>query len=198
MLSLGEYVKLKDMSEDVLFGQAIEALRQGDKHQAREILTRLIRAEPENATYWVWLSAAVESEKERRYCLEKAYQIDPQNAAAQRGLLLLGVRTSTEDIRPFPLRRSPAWEKRLLEALAAESERTPAGGRPMRRLLGWLALLLLLCGLSVGGFFLSRPANLTFLPTRTPGPSPTYTLTPTFVNATGLPATPTFSGPPPL
>lgn len=197
MLSLGEYAKLKDMSDDVLFGQAIEALRQGNKSQAREILTRLIRAEPENATYWVWLSAAVESEKERRYCLEKAYQIDPQNAAAQRGLLLLGVRTSTEEIRPFPLRRPRAWEKRLLETVAAESESKPTG-RPMRRLLGWVALLLLLCGLSVSGFFLSRPADLPFFPTRTPGPSPTYTLTPTFVNATGLPVTPTLSGPPPL
>lgn len=185
------------MSEETLLQQAIDALQMGKKREAREILTRLIRADQENAVYWVWLSAAVESDKERRYCLETAYRLDPQNAAAQRGLALLGIQVS-EEISPFPVNRPRAWEKRLLATPEEEEQEKAAAGRPVRRLVGWVALVLLLIGLSIGGFFLSRPQRMTTLPTRTPGPSPTYTLTPTFINATAIPATPTFSGPPPL
>lgn len=186
------------MSEDVLFQQAIAALGQGDKAQAREILSRLVRSEPENATYWVWLSAAVESERERRYCLERALQLDPQNAAARRGLILLGAQP-VEEVPPFPLQRRRPWEERLLREGRAEEEKRPETARLGRRLFLWLGVLLLLCGLAISGFFLSRPAVL--IPptrTRTPGPSPTYTLTPTFVNATAIPSTPTLAGPPPL
>ncbi len=186
------------MSEETLLQQAIDALQMGKKGEAREILTRLIRADQENALYWVWLSAAVESEKERRYCLEKAYQIDPQNAAARRGLMLLGIQVAEEEVSPFSVNRPRAWEKRLLAILEEEEQEKAAAARPVRRLVGWVALVLLLIGLSIGGFFLSRPQRTITFPTRTPGPSPTYTLTPTFVNATAIPATPTLAGPPPL
>ncbi len=183
------------MSEETLLEQAIQALRQGQKSQAREILNRLIQADPNNALYWVWLSAAVESEKERRHCLERAYEIDPQNVAAQHGLFLLGVRPATQEIVPFPIRRPAIWEKRLQ---AAEEAQKRAERRPLNRLLLWSALAIFLFALFTGGFLLSRPTRLATAPTRTPGPSPTFTFTPTFINATSIPSTPTPAGPPPL
>jgi tetratricopeptide (TPR) repeat protein len=183
------------MSEGTLLEQAIEALRQGQKSQAREILTRLIQAEPDNALYWVWLSAAVESEKERRYCLERAFEIDPQNIAAQHGLFLFGARPVTQDVPPFPIPRPSLWERRLQASEKAEKR---AERRPLRRIFLWGALVVLLIALSAGGFLLARPNRVAMAPTATPGPSPTFTFTPTFINATGIPPTPTPAGPPPL
>jgi hypothetical protein len=46
---------------DSMLQDAIEALRQDDKARARDILTRLIKANQNNATYWIWMSAAVDT-----------------------------------------------------------------------------------------------------------------------------------------
>ncbi|MBZ5696509.1 MAG: hypothetical protein LAN36_14265 [Acidobacteriia bacterium] len=48
---------------DRMFEDAIEALRQGDRPRAKEILTNLIQADQNNAKYWVWMSGAVETTK---------------------------------------------------------------------------------------------------------------------------------------
>ncbi len=76
------------MTENQRFIQAKFVLDQGDLHQARKILSELIKEEPGNLEYWLWLSTAVESRKERIFCLRKALEIDPENQTAQRGLLI--------------------------------------------------------------------------------------------------------------
>jgi predicted Zn-dependent protease len=67
---------------DVVFQEAVEALKEGKKAQARELLTGLLKSNQNNATYWVWLSAAMDTSKERIYCLQTAFKLDPDNAAA--------------------------------------------------------------------------------------------------------------------
>ncbi len=94
--------------------QAIEALRTGDRARARDLLTRLLKADQKNANYWVWLSAAVETQKERLYCLQTAIQLDPQNAAAKRGLILLGALPPDDSVPPFPVNRPRLWEEKLV------------------------------------------------------------------------------------
>ena len=98
---------------DTLLEQAIEALRQYDKAGAKDILTRLIKANQANATYWIWMSAAVDTLKERVYCLETALKLDPENGVAKRGLVILGARSPDENVKPFSLNRTRAWEARL-------------------------------------------------------------------------------------
>ena len=73
---------------DAVFQEAVEALRVGNKSRARELLTGLLKTDQNNATYWVWMSATVDTIKERIYCLQTAFKLDPQNAAAKRGLIL--------------------------------------------------------------------------------------------------------------
>ncbi|MBM3124301.1 MAG: hypothetical protein FJZ87_04410, partial [Chloroflexi bacterium] len=51
------------------FQEAVEALRRGERGRAKDLLTALLRADQGNANYWVWLSATMESTKERIYCL---------------------------------------------------------------------------------------------------------------------------------
>ena len=76
--------------------EAIAAVRVGERARAREILSKLLRADSQNAEYWVWMSSVVDSPRERKYCLESALKIDPTNRAALRGLVILGERTPTD------------------------------------------------------------------------------------------------------
>jgi tetratricopeptide (TPR) repeat protein len=77
-------------SEDQLLQNAIEAIRNGEKKRARDLLTRLINANRDNSEYWLWMSAVVETRKERSFCLKEALRLDPTNPAARRGLALMG------------------------------------------------------------------------------------------------------------
>ena len=175
---------------DGMFQEAVEALRAGNKSHARELLTGLLKTDQNNSTYWVWMSATVDTAKERIYCLQTAYKLDPQNAAAKRGLILHGALPPDETIQPFPVNRPRTWEEKLL--LAHEKPR-PKGwaavkANPVARLGGFAALGVVLIGAIVFGFLQLSGGQTAGRPTFTPGPSPTYTLTPTSVNATGQPA----------
>ena len=66
------------MADDAAFQEAVEALREGNKTRARELLTGLLKNDQSNATYWVWMSATVDSTKERIYCLQTAFKLDPE------------------------------------------------------------------------------------------------------------------------
>jgi tetratricopeptide (TPR) repeat protein len=182
---------------DILFQEAVEALHNGDRTRAKDLLTRLLKVDQNNANYWVWMSAAVETTKERIYCLQTALRIDPENASAKRGMVLLGAAPPDENIQPFAVNRPRAWEEELKLAHEKPKEHKPLLSRPMVRLAGLGFLGLIACGLVVFLFILPRTPRLARAPTNTPGPSPTYTLTPTFINATA-PATPTYIGPTPL
>lgn len=72
--------------------EAIAAARAGNRSEARELLARLLRADSSNVEYWIWMSAVVESPRERKYCLESALRLDPTNRAALRGLAIIGAR----------------------------------------------------------------------------------------------------------
>lgn len=76
--------------------EAIAAVRLGNRAHARELLSKLLRSDSQNAEYWVWMSSVVDSPRERKYCLESALKIDPTNRAALRGLVILGVRNPTD------------------------------------------------------------------------------------------------------
>ena len=177
------------MADDAVFQEAVEALRAGNKIRARELLTGLLKTDQNNATYWVWMSSTMDTTRERIYCLQTALKLDPENAAAKRGLILHGALPPDETVQPFPVNRPRAWEEKLL--LAHEKPR-PKGWEAIRtspaiRLGGFAALGALLIGAVVFAFIISG-ANRGIRPaTRTPGPSPTYTLTPTALNATAQP-----------
>src|SRR3990170_4728314 len=76
--------------------EAIAAARAGDRARARDLLSRLLRADSANPEYWIWMSAVVDSDREKVYCLESALKLAPSNRAALRGLVVLGARTPDE------------------------------------------------------------------------------------------------------
>jgi tetratricopeptide (TPR) repeat protein len=174
---------------DAVFQEAVDALRAGNKNRARELLTSLLKTDQNNPTYWVWMSAVVDTARERIYCLQTALRLDPDNAAARRGLILHGALPPDDTVQPFPVNRPRAWEERLLLAHEKPKPRGWAAVResPVARFAGLAALAAVLVGVVVFGF-LQVSANRNVRPaTVTPGPSPTFTLTPTSVNATGQP-----------
>jgi len=137
--------------QNVLLHEAIEALRKGDRVRAREILTRLLKTDQANPMCWIWLSTAVDTPKERLYCLQTALQLDPQNAAAKRGLTLLGGLAPDEAVPPFPLNHPRSWEEKLSIPQEPKAERH-AVGRPLARLLVIVATSLAVIAVAYFGF----------------------------------------------
>lgn len=188
-----------DKNTDTIFQDAVEALRRGEKGRAKGLLTQLLKTDQNNSTYWVWLSAAVDNTKERIYCLQTALKLNPENGTAKRGLILLGALPPDPNIQPFPMNRPRAWEEKLLLA----SERPKEKGlraitkSPIIRLAGVLLIGAGLVSAVVFGFILPRQNNVVATQTNTPGPSPTFTTTPTVFGATSAP-TRVFVGATPL
>jgi hypothetical protein len=73
-----------------LLEQGIRAVMQGCKKEARQILEQLTSVDKRNEQAWLWLSGAVDTDQERRRCLEKVLKINPCNERAEMGLAQLG------------------------------------------------------------------------------------------------------------
>jgi tetratricopeptide (TPR) repeat protein len=175
---------------DTMFQEALAALRQDDRAGAKDLLTRLIKDDQENATYWVWMSAAVDTLKEQVYCLETALKLDPRNVIARHGLVLMGGLPPDEKVKPFPLNRARSWEDRIF----LENEAPPETGllailgSPITRLAGLLLAGVVVIGLAVLGIFSQRGSF--FLPGTSGevGSTPTFASVPTFGIAAGAAA----------
>ena len=75
---------------DEMFDAAVAALKAGQRLRAKDLLTRLIKVDQTQPDYWLWMSAAVDSEKEQVFCLQNVLKLDPNSVAARRGLVVLG------------------------------------------------------------------------------------------------------------
>ncbi|WP_298008371.1 MULTISPECIES: tetratricopeptide repeat protein [Anaerolinea] len=180
--------------EETIYEEALTALKSGDLARARDLFTRLLRMNQNKAEYWVYMSATVETARERTYCLQEALKRDPQNAEARRGLQILGLHPVDES-QVIPLK----WQKRNWEVAPPVSEAplpplmTP---RTIFAILGGLVALAVIVVLVVSG--LNRPqrrsiiipSNLDLPATFTPTPLPTV--------AVQASPSPTFIGPTPL
>ncbi len=187
----------EETGEQRMLREAISALRIGDRKRARDLLTRLLKEDQKNATCWIWLSSAVETQKERIYCLQMALQVDPENAVAKRGLILLGVLPRDESVPPFPVNRPREWEEKL-SILEAGTAKKQGWSNPLVRLLVLLGIAIVVVGLfiSVPLVFPNSNSPLRYRsPTRRP--TVTITFTPTLTPVFRTP-TPTFPGPTPL
>jgi tetratricopeptide (TPR) repeat protein len=192
-----EELNSEEPGENTMLHEAINALRLGKGARARDLLTRLLKTDQKNPTYWVWLSAAVETQKERVYCLQMVLQADPKNAAAKRGLILLGALPPDDSVPPFPVNRARLWEEKL--TIPQEPKEKKRGwANPVVRLFAIFGIAVVVIGMFIGGSVLSSDrAARSLLRTPTRRPSVTLTFTPTVTPAFRTP-TPTFLGPTPL
>ncbi|HEY5669418.1 MAG TPA: tetratricopeptide repeat protein [Anaerolineales bacterium] len=189
------------MQQDYMLKEAIEAVREGYKVRARDLLTRLLRADQTNPVYWLWMSSVVETSREQVYCLNNVLRLDPHNEAARRGLTLIGAMPADQNMHPTPLVRRQ-WH-------VAVQDEPPQGikalwANPVIRISfsGTLALVVIAL-IFVGIFGLGeKPIAVAARPTKTPGPPPTFTSTPTYIGSTRtankITPTPPVTGPLPL
>ncbi len=80
-----------------LFQEAEKALIAGDYKKGKKLLSRLIREDRTNETYWYYLSAAVETKKEQIRCLRRVLELSPDHEGARRGLVFLGMIPPRDD-----------------------------------------------------------------------------------------------------
>ncbi|MEA3341190.1 MAG: FHA domain-containing protein [Chloroflexota bacterium] len=73
------------MTKDLL-RKGIALAKAGRNATARDVLGRVVKDNPRSVPGWLWLAGVVETQRQRRYCLEKVLQLDPQNKAARRAL----------------------------------------------------------------------------------------------------------------
>lgn len=157
---------------------AIEAIRQENFAQARDILTKLLKANQNNPAYWVWMSAAMETQKERLYCLEAAYKLDPTDVTARRGLVLMGALPPDDSIQPFPMNHPRPWENKLK---LADEKPKPKGlkrvtGNPVFRLaaiFGIAGLVIIGSVIGLGTMLANRPTPAPVVQVFTPRPTVT-------------------------
>lgn len=91
-----------DPEARTLRDQGIAALQTGDKHRARDLLIAAATQDLQDVQTWLWLSGAVATPAEQRYCLERVQAIDPEHAAAGRGLSLLANVAAVSPLPPPP------------------------------------------------------------------------------------------------
>lgn len=162
-----------------MFTEAVAAVRAGDQTRARDLFSRLLRIDSSNPEYWLWMSAVVESERERLYCLQSVLRHDPTNRAALRGLTILGAhepdKTELSSALKIPHRKIVPPDKLQSPVLQIASN---------WRTMGIAAIVLAVFIVILG--FLFSPRGTGVAPDL-PTPSPTFTHTPVPPTITPIP-----------
>jgi len=90
---------------DSILQLGIEAAREGNREEARNMFGLLTRQQPNNLQAWLWLAGVSDGPDERRAALERALEIEPTNELAIKGLQRLGVSLPVATMPPStPLR----------------------------------------------------------------------------------------------
>jgi membrane protease YdiL (CAAX protease family) len=102
------------MMKGSLLQGAMAALKSGRRSEGRRLLEEAVQADPHSEQGWLWLSEAVDTDEERRFCVTQVLSINSRNALARRGMEALG---------PGPV-QSPLWLP-IAEAITARHKVAP-------------------------------------------------------------------------
>lgn len=188
------------MADEQKLQEAIEAINSGQRARARELLTRLLRQDQKNVQIWLYMSTVVDTDKERRFCLENVLKYEPGNQVAARGLVLIGATPPDENLTPIQPVNERVWEvgEVIPAAGKAISDKKTLTRMPKTQMISLGVVGLVAAGLVaigiIGNPFEKTPVTLR--PLITAGPTPTYL--PTKTPLAGLGPVPTIGGPTPL
>lgn len=182
----------KTKSLNLMFQEALQAAREGNRVRARDLLTRLLKVRQDRVDYWIWMSAVVDTPKERIFCLKEALRLDPQNAQAKRGLVILGaIPAEASLVVPARLQKR-AWQT---HAPGDDDSNHPAKRRkmPLYQIVLMVVALAALSGLIAFAFLGAqqqkspRRRPVINLPTLTMSATEEVTSTPTVKIISGQP-----------
>jgi lipoprotein-anchoring transpeptidase ErfK/SrfK len=188
--------------------QAVEKARQafhnGDHRQARRWAAEAVYWAEENEEAWMWLAAVASPRASVQY-LQRALEINPNSAAARRGLEWAKQRLGYQGVA------RPLAQRPVVHTKPASGDLTviPVIGWRNYLSVGVIGLIILLsiaamASLAVAAFDFNQPARGAVQPvalqrgsiqkeTRTPTPTATFTPTPTFTPTSTFTPTPTFT-----
>ncbi|MBN2148677.1 MAG: hypothetical protein JW726_14920 [Anaerolineales bacterium] len=89
--------------------EAIARIKSGDKQGGKKLIGEVLRENPNSETAWLWMSGVVETDQQRKDCLERILKINPQNQQAIRGLEKLHTKSqpSSQPEPPAPAQPPP-------------------------------------------------------------------------------------------
>lgn len=67
--------------------EGMTAVKEGQSEKARLLLLKVVDADEDNESGWLWLSQVVADEDDKRTCLENVLALNPENGAARRMLV---------------------------------------------------------------------------------------------------------------
>ncbi|MBN1979216.1 MAG: hypothetical protein JW918_17605 [Anaerolineae bacterium] len=111
--------------------EGIAAAKAGQDERARELLIRVVACDERNAQAWLWLSGVAESLEDRKACLENVIEIDPDNAAAHKGLAWVQQQMEQQDSSPAPAQEVPPFTVSLEEVSADFAPLAPMSEPPV-------------------------------------------------------------------
>jgi len=144
--------------------QAISLIKAGNKQAAYPILRQLIQEEPNNEQGWLWMFACADRPEQKRYCLQKALEINPNNNDARKALEKLSgnipTPTPVEPTRP-KIQQSPVYQQLPAarpqgKTLQPSSKKQPASSRNMLLIGGAIVALFLCVSIGFGGNWIYR------------------------------------------
>lgn len=119
----------------------IDAARRGERDTARRLLEQVTTLDSRNEVAWLWLASLVNTVTERRACLERVLEINPNNGRAREALQKLtssapsstsgGVaptRSESQSISDAELRARRAVEQRRRQTQQQPTPRRTSGG----------------------------------------------------------------------
>lgn len=105
--------------------EAIAAIKAGDKTTGKQLLTELIKANPQNENAWLWMTNVVTSDAERTKCLERVLQINPNNEAAKKALATIRQRQAGQHPQKVETPPKPIEAPRKPEPIVQAQEINP-------------------------------------------------------------------------
>lgn len=117
------------MTEQAL-SKAIALIRAGQIEPARQILTDVLKVDPNHEQAWLWVSECFEEPERKQYCFERVLKTNPANPAAAKALAALQsaaaqpAAVETPGVRPAaaqqPVSSPPAAQFADLRAAAVQ------------------------------------------------------------------------------
>jgi DNA-directed RNA polymerase subunit RPC12/RpoP len=93
-----------DSLESIDFEQLIQdgiiATKNGNRLLAKKLLDQAALINSSDARIWIWLSSTTDDLEERRTYLERAVAVEPSNAAAKRGLMMINEKLDKTSLMP--------------------------------------------------------------------------------------------------
>jgi hypothetical protein len=171
----------------------ITAAKNGDRTTARQLLEQVISADEDNELAWLWLASSVNTLSERRACLERVLQINPNNVRAQEALARLNTSGETSAAPAADQARLRDQINRMRAAQTTPESGDNPGALPINTsLLIGISLIVVLILMIVAIFSVLRnvitppPTEVIFVASETPTVIVTPTITETPIRGVDL------------